>query len=77
MPTPDGRLRGNPCSACWGGAAPCCWLTSTIETIPNAMPATASGTGRSPSNTDTTTGMATAQTAVVGATTAIVPIASA
>src|SRR5438094_6077673 len=77
VPTPDGRLRGDPGSACWGCAPSCCWLTSTIETIPNAMPATASGTGRSPSNTETTTGMATAHTAVVGATTAIVPVASA
>jgi len=77
VPTPDWRLRGDPGSACWGCAPSCCWLTSTIETIPSAMPATASGIGRSPSNTETTTGMATAHTAVVGATTAIVPVASA
>ena len=41
------------------------------------MPTIASGPGRSPSATDTSTGTATAQTAVVGATTAIRPIARA
>src|SRR2546425_226886 len=54
VPTPDWRLRGNPGSPAPGCVPPCCWLTSTIETIPSAMPATASGIGRSPSNTDPT-----------------------
>src|SRR3954469_23686516 len=53
------------------------WLTSTIATSAVAIPASASGDGRSPSTIATATGIATAQTAVVGATTDIVPIASA
>ena len=62
----------------WGSAcAVVCRLTSTIEPMPTAMPATARGAGRSPSRTETTTGMVTPQTAVVGATTAMAPIDSA
>jgi hypothetical protein len=45
--------------------------------MPRRIPAIARGASRSPSTKEMTTGMATAQTAVVGATTAILPMASA
>ena len=48
-----------------------------MATIARTMPAATRSDGRSPSATAASTGIATAQTAVVGATTAIVPIASA
>ena len=75
MPTPGGnrpRLAGASASA---GAVS--WLTSTIAARPTTIPTAARMPGRSPRATEASTGSATAQTAVVGATTAMRPIASA
>jgi len=50
---------------------------STIATSARPIPAAVRNAGRSPSATAAITGIATAHTAVVGATSAIVPIANA
>src|SRR3954466_3226181 len=81
MATPDAMASSNACEECGRGgeadAGAADWLTSTIAPSAVAIPASTLVEGRSPSTIATATGIATAQTAVVGATTDIVPIASA
>ena len=74
---PSPRRRAAACAPSALGSLAGCWLTSRIETMPRTMPMPAHIPGRSPSTTATMTGMVTAHTAVVGATTAMVPMARA
>ena len=69
-PDRDGRGTG------WSGCALSC-PSSTMATTARAMPCVTSTGNCSPRRKPASTGMTTAQTEVVGATTPIVPIASA
>ena len=73
IPTPGGSAPARTVA----DAAVSCWLTSTMATIASAIPSAVIRVSRSPTSTPAATGIITAHTAVVGATTVILPTASA